>query len=410
MLRGASKGLMEKLSPAAMYSALVSSDIGNFYGVPDSLLKDFCAYVTDTASPTAHVITANEGAAVSMATGYHLATGNVPCVYMQNSGFGNTMNPLMSLTHNQVYSVPMLLLIGWRGDPEGKKDEPQHVAQGRLMEDCLKSCEVPYSVLEDIGEGTTNAMLKALEDAKHHFASNSSPYALLVKRDTFAPYKLQNNLPDIGIISREEAIEEILSTLAPEDIVVSTTGMPSREVFEVRARNKAGHHRDFLTVGSMGHCSAIASGIALAKPDRNVYVIDGDGASIMHMGTLAVHGALHSTPSKVGETFTPYLSNLKHIVINNGAHDSVGGQPTAGGMNVGWITNVAKASGYSPVSDVPLSEKAAIRAAVKKMQDSNGKMPFLEVVVKKGNRKELGRPTTTPIQNKEALMKFIQGL
>lgn len=406
MLRGGSQLLLEKLAPAKFFSALASTGIANFYGVPDSLLKDFCAYVTDTATPESHVITSNEGAAVSMATGYHLATGKVPCVYMQNSGFGNTMNPLLSLTHKQVYSVPMLLLIGWRGDPQGKKDEPQHIAQGRLMEDCLKSCEVPYSILDCCVEdgGTEASMNRALAAAKEHFATHNSPYAILVQRDTFETYKLQNKMDDIGTVSREEAIEAILSALAPEDIVVSTTGMPSREVFEVRARNEAGHHRDFLTVGSMGHCSAIASGIALAKPDRNVYVIDGDGASVMHMGTLAVHGALHSTPAPG----IPYLSNLKHIVVNNGAHDSVGGQPTAGGQNVGWITNVAKASGYTPVSDTPVQEKGEIAAAVAKMGATTDRMTFLEIVVKKGNRKDLGRPTTTPLQNKDALMAFIR--
>eukprot|EP00758_Cryptobia_borreli_P004602 Tbor_TRINITY_DN4479_c0_g3::TRINITY_DN4479_c0_g3_i1::g.7901::m.7901/K09459/E4.1.1.82; phosphonopyruvate decarboxylase len=390
----------KKFAPAALFQQLNSNKITNFYGVPDSLLKDFCAFVTDNAPTNRHVITANEGAAASMACGYHLATGNIPCIYMQNSGYGNTINPILSLSHQQVYSIPMLMLIGWRGDPTGKKDEPQHIAQGRLQEECLKACEVPYSVLEPVQEDvdTEKVMSDIIGKAKAHFDTCKSPYAILIKRDTFEGYKLQSKASDIGTMTREEAIEEILTNIGEKDIVVSTTGMPSREVFEVRAKGKQGHHRDFLTVGSMGHCSAIAAGIAMEKPDRNVFIIDGDGAYIMHMGTIAINGGLTSSLG--------HLKNLKHIVVNNGAHDSVGGQPTCAAINVGWITKTAQVLGYTAVSDKPITAKEEVKDAVRDMSSSG--MKFLEVLVKKGNRADIGRPTTTPIQNKEAFMNFVE--
>eukprot|EP00744_Colponema_vietnamica_P016313 GILI01022884.1.p1 GENE.GILI01022884.1~~GILI01022884.1.p1 ORF type:complete len:409 (-),score=86.17 GILI01022884.1:61-1266(-) len=386
-----------KIAPAGFFNQLSSScNIDTYYGVPDSLLKDLCAYVTDNTKPSQHVITSNEGSAVAMAAGYHMATGKTACVYMQNSGYGNSLNPLLSLAHEKVYSIPMLLLIGWRGDPAGKSDEPQHRAQGDRQEALLQASEIPYVVLD-----ANSNVEEILGTAKTHFSNAKKPFAILIKRDTFDGYKLANKQADIGTLSREEAIETILSSIGDKDIVISTTGMPSREVFESRARAKAGHHRDFLTVGSMGHASAIAAGIALQKPDRNVFVVDGDGATIMHLGNLPINGMLT-------ENGKPLLPNLKHIVVNNGAHDSVGGQPTVGAAKLGWITNVASAVGYQAVRPQPISTKNDIEKAVSEMTSPSSSPSFLEVLVKKGNRKDIGRPTTTPIQNKEALMHFIR--
>ena len=394
MLRLSSK--LMKIAPATFVSQLATScNIDTYYGVPDSLLKDLCAYVTDNARASQHVITANEGSAVAMASGYHMATGKVACVYMQNSGYGNSLNPLLSLAHEKVYSLPMLLLIGWRGDPTGKSDEPQHRAQGDRQEALLEASQIPFAVLD------ANSNIDAvLGTAEAHFKAHKKPFAILIKRDTFESHKLANKQPDIGVLSREEAIETLLSSIGDKDIVISTTGMPSREVFEARARTKAGHHRDFLTVGGMGHASAIAAGIAMNKPDRNVFVIDGDGATIMHLGNLPINGMLIENGKHL-------LPNLKHVVVNNAAHDSVGGQPTVGGAKLGWITDVASSVGYKAIRSAPITDKADIAKAVAEMASETSAPSFLEILVKKGNRKDIGRPTTTPIQNKDALMHFI---
>lgn len=408
MLRRSLFAMSKKMAPAAFFSALQKHEYNSFYGVPDSLLKDLCAYITDHVPPQNHVITSNEGSAVAMAAGYHLATGRVPVVYMQNSGFGNTVNPLLSLTHREVYQIPMLMIVGWRGDPEGKKDEPQHVAQGRLMEACFAACEVPFAVLE-AGEHIDTTLEQHLATARTHFEKSGTPFALLVKRDTFSSHKLQNKRePPLPLpMGREEAISVILGLIGHKDIVVSTTGMPSREVYEIRAKAKAGHHRDFLTVGCMGHASSIAAGIALSKADRNVVCIDGDGAAIMHLGTMAVNGGLAAVNSIRGEpSGANLLANLKHIVVNNGAHDSVGGQPTA--AHDVSLTGVAKACGYRVIRDEPVVDAGDLVHAVTELNQTPGPC-FLEVLVKKGNRADLGRPTTTPKQNKEAFMEFVRG-
>jgi phosphonopyruvate decarboxylase len=330
---------------------------------------------------------------------------------MQNSGFGNVMNPLLSLTHKEVYQIPMLLLVGWRGDP-GKHDEPQHVAQGRLMSECLKSCEVPFAVLEqgDNAEGKAEEILAA---ADKHFKENGTPFAILIKRDTFDTYKMKEKAPVVPALSmsREQALDIVLSNIGANDIVVSTTGMPSREVFELRAKNKAGHQRDFLTVGCMGHCSSIAAGIAMAKPDRNVVCIDGDGSALMHLGSMAINGSLGQIPSSSTVSAAAAAGkknineNLKHVVINNGAHDSVGGQPTCGfGVS---LQGVAKACHYTLVTENPCTTEQEAVAGVKALAAAKGPA-YLEIRVKKGNRKDLGRPTKSPLENKKEFEAFVR--
>jgi phosphonopyruvate decarboxylase len=394
--------LLAKVAPAAFYGALQKRQIDAYFGVPDSLLKDLCAFITENVGPQQHVITANEGNAVAMAAGYHLATGRVPVVYMQNSGFGNVMNPLLSLTHKEVYQIPMLLLVGWRGDP-GKHDEPQHVAQGRLMSECLKSCEVPFAVLEQC-DNTVAKTEEILAAAEKHFKENGTPFAILIKRDTFDSYKMKEKAPAVPSLAmtREQALDIVLTNIGKNDIVVSTTGMPSREVFELRAKNNAGHQRDFLTVGCMGHCSSIAAGIAMAKPDRNVVCIDGDGAAIMHLGSMAVNGSLGLISTPAGSRLN---ENLKHVVINNGAHDSVGGQPTFG-FDVS-LAGVAKSCNYNVVTEKPCTTVEEAVAGVKALVSTKGPA-YLEIRVKKGNRKDLGRPTKSPLENKKEFEAFVR--
>ncbi|MGX8689110.1 MAG: phosphonopyruvate decarboxylase [Bacteroidaceae bacterium] len=378
------------ISPEFFVETLRKNGIDFFAGVPDSLLKNICAYIADNVDGSHNIITANEGAAVGLAAGYHLATGKAGVVYMQNSGEGNIINPLASLTDKEVYNIPVLLLIGWRGRP-GVHDEPQHVKQGKVTTGLLDVMGINYEVLSKEEPQAAAQISKAAEALKRN-----DVYALVVEKDTFSEYKLQNVETNDLTMTREEAIQTVASALAPTDVIVSTTGMISRELFEARAAWGQGHEKDFLTVGSMGHASQIALGIALSKKDRRVWCFDGDGATIMHMGSMAIVASKKP-------------ANYVHVVFNNGAHDSVGGQPTVG-LKID-LPAIAKAVGYTNAHTVStkqeLTNLLTSQFSTLNSQSKTGPV-LLEIKVKKGNRKDLGRPTTTPIENKEAFMKNLK--
>jgi len=366
------------------YDALVRHNIKFFTGVPDTVLKSVCAYISDHAPAEKHVVSANEGGAVALACGYHLATGNVGLVYMQNSGQGNAINPLISLADPEVYSIPMLLLIGWRGEP-GKHDEPQHIKQGQVTLKLFETIEIPYKILPEDNKPALDCLQKIIDELK----KNKAPVALIVKKGTFKPYELKKSSDLAQEITREKAIETVADSLGESDIVVSSTGKISRELYEYRNRLSGNHNCDFLTVGSMGHCSQIAMGVALGKPERQVYCFDGDGAVLMHMGSLAIIGS-------------EKIKNLKHIVFNNCCHDSVGGQPTAA-LSVS-ITGIAKECGYKTVLRAKTVDE--INDKMKAMKSSEGPS-LLEIIVKKGAREDLGRPKISPEKNKENFMEFL---
>lgn len=372
------------ISPKLFYTCLQNVGIDFYAGVPDSLLKNLCAYITDNAPRTNNIIAANEGGAMGLAAGHYLATGKTPVVYMQNSGIGNAVNPLMSLTDKDVYNIPVLLVIGWRGEP-GVHDEPQHVKQGKATLPLLEAMGIKYEILTG-DEAELEAQIKRADE---YMSATKEAFALVVKKGTFADYKLQTDRKSSCTMEREDAIKLVAASLGEKDVVVSTTGKISRELFEYRADNNQGHAQDFLTVGSMGHASQIALGIALSKPNRNVYCFDGDGATIMHMGSLGI----------VGEMMP---KNYYHVVFNNGAHDSVGGQPTIG-FDID-IPEIAASCGYKTVVSVDNEED--LKQTLASLTDNETPL-LLEVKVKKGARENLGRPTTTPIQNKEALMEFL---
>ena len=362
-------------------------DLGiDFYaGVPDSLLKNICAYIPDNLPAQQNIIAANEGGAMGIAAGYHLATGKIPVVYMQNSGEGNIINPLASLTDKEVYNIPILLVIGWRGRP-GVKDEPQHVKQGKVTTGLLNVMGINYAILPK----EESEAAKQIKIAVDYMKVTNECYAIVIEKDTFDSYKLQNAVKNDFPMTREEAIQKVAANIEDTACIVSTTGMISRELFEARTAWNQGHERDFLTVGSMGHASQIALGIALQKPERKVYCFDGDGATLMHMGNMAITASMN-------------CKNYVHVVFNNGAHDSVGGQPTVG-LKID-LCGVAKAVGYKATYSVDTMEQ--LETILTEMKKEEGPV-FLQVCVKKGNRKDLGRPTTTPVQNKEALMAFLQ--
>ena len=371
------------IQPEAFYEELRRNHFSFFTGVPDSLLKDLCGYIAHKVPAERHVINANEGSAVALAAGYHLATGRTAVVYLQNSGTGNAINPLLSLADPAVYAIPMLLIIGWRGEP-GVTDEPQHVTQGRIMVELLNSLELDHAVLD-----TQSDVASVVRNAADRISSTSRPYVLLVRKGAFAPYAVAERPAGGARFARPEAIEAIIRALEPDDLVVSTTGMTSREVFALRERLGQSHANDFLTVGSMGHASQIALGIAGQVRPRQVICIDGDGALLMHMGSLAIIG-------------TQRPPNLKHIVINNGAHDSVGGQPTSG-RSIDLVA-IARACGYVRADSV--ADASGLDAALGRLRRETV-LALLEIRCDSYPHTEAGRPTTTPIDNKHAFMQAI---
>lgn len=375
------------IKTADFVSFLKQKGAGLFAGVPDSLLKSFSAYLEGEDN---HVICANEGAAVALAGGHFMATGSPAVVYLQNSGFGNAINPLLSLASPEVYGLPMVLLIGWRGEP-GKHDEPQHVVQGRLMLKMLETLEIPYVVIGPDSDEWQKLVDQAFEQTGGggDKTGRQGPSAIVCQAGIFDPLSVkggESNLP----LNREDAIEVILSATEERDIFVVTTGMASREVFEQRELSKQLHDSDFLTVGSMGHSNQIALAVARAKRHRTIYCIEGDGAVIMHMGSLAICG-------------TSRCENFRHVVLNNAAHDSVGGQPTVG-FEVD-LCAIARACNYNFARSVATEEE--LRAALVELKAAKGPA-FLEVRVRKGARCNLGRPTKPLHDMRDRFCSFIQ--
>lgn len=373
------------IHPKDFFSALNCRGVGFYVGVPDSLLANFCSYVDDNGGEKQHLIAANEGNAVGLAMGYHMATGKVAVVYMQNSGLGNAVNPLTSLTDPEVYKVPMLFIVGWRGEP-GYKDEPQHIKQGRVTLAQLDILDIPYLILE--AKSDINTILDA---AFTKISERNAPVALVVRKDTFADYRPKSNgtILEKSTFEREAALDEILHLCSEDDLIITTTGKTSREIFELRV--KYGQNQsDFLTVGGMGHTSSIALGLSIGQPNRRIVCIDGDGSLIMHMGSMPVIAKCR--PQK-----------FIHILLNNGAHESVGGQATS--ASVIKFSQLSPAVGYAGYAFA--ESPTELRNAWRSLDNTIGPV-LLEIKIKNGSRSDLGRPTSTAEQNKLAFMKGIR--
>lgn len=362
--------------------------VGFYTGVPDSQLKALCDCLTDVCGgdPRRHVIAANEGNCAALAAGYHLATGKIPAVYMQNSGEGNIINPAASLLSDKVYGIPVIFIIGWRGEP-GVHDEPQHVYQGEVTLKLLEDMDIRPFV---IGRETSDEEVRAAMDAFRPLLAAGKSAAFVIRRGALT-YDKKVVYRNGRTILREEAIRHIAAA-AGTDPIVSTTGKASRELFEIREQTGQGHQYDFLTVGSMGHSSSIAMGLALHRPEAAVWCIDGDGAALMHMGAMAVIGA-----SKV--------KNLVHIVINNAAHETVGGMPTVAGCID--LPAIALACGYAAAGSADTLEE--LDAELARAKTAPGPR-LIEVKCALGARSDLGRPTTSPQENKRAFMSYLSKL
>lgn len=356
-----------------------------FTGVPDSLLKPLCDYIYNTHGISEdNIVCANEGNCVALAAGHYLATGSVPVVYLQNSGIGNIINPYVSLLNEKVYGIPCIFVIGWRGEP-GVHDEPQHIFQGERTLRFLEDADIATFVIDKC---TTEKELQTKVQDFSLLLESGKSVAFLVRKGALE-YEKGSEFFHYEGLNREDAIARIVAA-SGEDVIVSTTGKTSRELFEIRKTNKQAHKYDFLTVGSMGHSSSIALGIALRKPRTKVWCIDGDGAVMMHMGAMAVIGA--NSPN-----------NLIHVVINNRAHESVGGMPTVADK-IDFV-KIAQACGYARTATV--ERLNALDAVLYDAKQSN-ELYFIEIKAAVGSRPDLGRPTSTPQENKKEFMKYLK--
>lgn len=361
----------------------------DFYtGVPDSQLKALCNYLMNTygIDPKHHIIAANEGNCVALAAGYHLATRKVPVVYMQNSGEGNIINPVASLLNEKVYAIPVIFIVGWRGEP-GIHDEPQHIYQGEVTVKLLEDMGIATFV---VGKDTTIEEIVSTMAEFRKILASGKDVAFVIRKDALT-YDKKIKYENDNTMLREEIIKHIVKA-SGKDPIISTTGKASRELFEIREAHNQSHKYDFLTVGSMGHSSSIALGVAINKPEQRIWCIDGDGAVLMHMGAMAVIGA--NKPN-----------NLVHIVINNGAHETVGGLPTVAGQID--LVSVARACGYPyavKVDNYNDLDTELERAKIK------NQLSFIEVKCGLGARNNLGRPTTSALENKNSFMGHLKQL
>ena len=355
------------LDQKKVFEVLREHGVNYFTGVPDSYLNGFCNYALANCGDQ-NIITANEGNAVALAAGHYLATKEIPLVYMQNSGEGNAVNPLASLADRDVYAIPMILLIGWRGQGNTEPNHPQHWLQGEITTSLLDILHIPYTVLED----DDSKFAETVDRAVKYCREERGIYAFVAPKGVMADPDKPNNVDDKYPMSREEAIEVILDHMPDDTIYSATTGRATRELFFLREKRNETKAHDFLNVGSMGHASSVALGIALSKPDRCVVALDGDSAAIMHMGAMTM-------VSKVS------VPNFLHVVLNNGAHESVGGQPSAGHL-LDW-TKIAEACGYQTVGH-PVTTKEELIEAINTLKNC-GRASFIDCRIHKGLARKL---------------------
>lgn len=376
------------INPKHFFEETKKLGINFFTGVPDSLLKHLCYFISDNVENENHIISANEGNSIALACGHFISSGKPAFVYMQNSGFGNSINPITSIADNEVYGIPMIIMIGWRGEP-GVKDEPQHIKQGRISKDLLKVLDIPFHIL-----GPESDFKKILNDSYHEAVKKNCPVVLLTQKNTFSKYlpTFSQYEEPLSNLTRENSIKAIVMNSMKEDIFISTTGVASRELFEIRESLGQEHNKDFLTVGGMGHTGSIALGAALANKNQRILCLDGDGSALMHMGSLAIIGSQNAT-------------NLIYILLNNGVHDSVGGQPTVG-SKINFL-QIAEACNFSYIRQINNQNELDFQLSEINNRTQNESI-FIEIRLKSGFRSDLGRPTQTPKKNISLLMENIR--
>ncbi len=371
------------ISCKLFYNILKKVNFNFFTGIPDSTFKNWISFLVDhNGKDLQNIIASNECEAIALCAGYHLATNKIGIVYMQNSGLGKAINPLTSLCDKDVYSIPILLFLGWRGEP-GKNDAQQHKKMGRIMLPLLDTLEIPYSILEP----NVKQIEKTLKNALNYLEKNNSPYAIVLRKNFFDNYELKRNIVNNYELTREEALNLIMKNIKDDDIVISTTGFTSRELFEYREANKKDHYKSFYNIGSMGCASSIGLSIAIQRPERKIFVFDGDGAAIMQLGVFTTVG-----------NYSP--SNFIHIIFDNHAHESTGGQPT----NSHSINFLQTAIACNYKSGIIVKSREELINALNGVKKQKG--PFILVIkIKKRHRTDLGRLNKTLIEYKEEFKK-----
>ena len=363
-----------------LLDCLLQCGAGLFTGVPDSLLSKFSACIMQQKHVD-HIIAANEGNAVGLAIGDYLATKRPAVVYMQNSGLGNTVNPLTSLADPAVYGIPMMLIIGWRGEP-GIHDEPQHVMQGAVTLGQLNVLNIPYLIVNSDSD---------LEKVKHLWQTmllRQGPVALVVRKGAISgDWKVPEKMC-FSSFKREEAIQCLVKHMPQDSFFVATTGKTGRELYEIREK-LCQSHRDFLTVGGMGHASCIALSIARHQTNRWTVCLDGDGAILMHLGASST-------------ICTNKASRFLHVLLNNSAHESVGGQPTVADKID--FSLFSKSMGYDGY--LLAQNETQLIEALRTIHQRAGTW-LLEIRLTIGSRADLGRPKTSPVQNKHDVIEFL---
>lgn len=368
-----------------LFDALCEMGVDFFTGVPDSLLNDFCLYMTNNLTSKQHVMAANEGNAIGIAAGHYMATGKLPLVYMQNSGIGNATNPLLSLTHNCVYGIPMILVIGWRGDPS-INDHAQHKKQGELTPILMKVMDIPYEILD-----SDDSVIEKFRWAVNKAKEISSPVALIAKKAILTQKEKKQTYAESQLMNREEAIAAVIDVFGEDAVYLGTTGRATREVNEQLKLHGIGEGHEWQNVGSMGHVSSVGLGLALGCPDKRIVVFDGDASTVMHMGALATN-CRYKAP------------NLIHIVLNNGVNESVGGQQSAGQLID--LTGVANSCGYRNVGH-PIKTKEELQSVMKSLPSDD--MPtFVDVYVRQGIRPDMPKLNIDHKAQKEALMNLLK--
>lgn len=370
------------INPENLYQFLKSRDIEFYSGVPDSLMQNWLLTLQRNATESNHIIAVNEGAAVALAAGYYLSTGKLPVVYMQNSGLGNAVNALTSITDKEIYSIPLLLFIGWRGAP-GIHDEPQHKKMGRITEDMLRVLEIPSFILEE----EESQAFPTVENAANMAMQQQCAVAILVKENVFSKQGADARSSEYKL-SRERAIDLLLDGCNEDDVLICTTGKASRELYDLNQNKPAPLPKIFYSIGGMGLANQIALGIDLQKRFR-IIMLDGDGAMLMHLGTAATIGQLAS-------------ENYIHIVLNNGCHESVGGQPTEG-FDID-LCHIASACGYRDVTLV--TNEQQLQDWIAGPLNKPGKK-FLEIRMNATCRDKLPRVSGPFTERKELLMSML---
>ena len=361
----------------SLINVLKKNDINFFTGIPDSILIELSRFLQNK-NKRKHIRATSEGSAISIGIGHYLSTKQVPCIYMQNSGLSNALNPLISITSKKVYNIPLVLIIGWRGSPR-VKDEPQHNVKGKITESILKLLNIKYTIVRSGND--LSQFNKIVKNAK----KNNNIAACLIEQGTIKKIKKTYNKKNFYKLNKELFLKTLLETLEKNSKVISSTGYNSRELMYLRNKYKLINTKDFYMVGGMGHTASVALGYSLSTKKKTI-CIDGDGSFLMHLGSIKTAGTFAN-------------NNFKYILLNNNSHDSVGGQNTYAN-NIDF-EKLSKSLGFKKFYKIKNNKN--LKQNIKRFLKGNN-LNFLEVKITNSKIKNLPRPNDL-IKIKNLFMK-----